>query len=41
MSASSNFTDADLYEKEKEEKYDDKGVDQEDGLNKLIDSAEK
>ena len=30
-----------LDEKEKDDKYDDKGVDQEDGLKKLIDSEEE
>ena len=36
-----NSSDADLDEKEKEDKYDDKGVDQEHGLKKLIDSEEE
>ena len=35
------FSDSELDEKEKDDHYDDKGVDQEDGLKKLIDSEEE
>lgn len=35
------FSESSLDEKEKDDKYDDKGVDQEHGLKKLIDSEEE